>query len=201
MILGLHGKKRSGKNTVADIISRIAHEGEDHTNLKAVVQLAFADTLKDLCSKMYNIPISAFYLEKLKDEVREDVLDLGLRSVRTPRDLLCFADGPLKEAFGPDVFVDALNSKIMRNANSLYLNDKVLFVITDVRYPNEAAYLRRVGRMLNITRSESDHLAGSDDSEAGVDTSGAMTITNDGSLDDLEAQVRTVMQAYGYSFK
>lgn len=55
-IIGIRGKKGSGKSTVADIL-----------NSNGFKELAFAEPLKDLCSWWFNIPLISFYEPMLKE--------------------------------------------------------------------------------------------------------------------------------------
>jgi hypothetical protein len=56
-IIGIAGQKGAGKDTVADFFV----QSEKFT------KLAFADSLKELCSRLFDIPIDSFNDRKIKD--------------------------------------------------------------------------------------------------------------------------------------
>lgn len=67
MIVSLSGKKRAGKSTVAKILV-------DKFKFK---EIALADPLRELCSKVFNIPLSTFLSDELKEQPFERPLFLN----------------------------------------------------------------------------------------------------------------------------
>lgn len=61
MLIGISGKKQHGKNTVADILVK---------NFK-FQEIAFADSLKQVCSEVFDMPLIIFQKEEFKDRVFE----------------------------------------------------------------------------------------------------------------------------------
>jgi hypothetical protein len=57
MIIGVNGRARSGKNTIADVMVKKF----------GFTQISFADPLKNICSDAFEIPLNYFHDDNLKD--------------------------------------------------------------------------------------------------------------------------------------
>lgn len=82
IIIGINGKRQSGKDTIANMIAYIhkvgiakanyqewANKPFDNEELLKAKSIHFADALKNCISIIYNIPIDHLYKEFYKDEV------------------------------------------------------------------------------------------------------------------------------------
>ncbi|MEU3729994.1 hypothetical protein AB0E81_11375 [Streptomyces sp. NPDC033538] len=180
--IGIIGRARAGKDTA----------GKWLVDNRGYRRVAFADALKEAALRVDPIIIADAYpfhdgpvrlgqmvagmgWERAKDEnpeVRRLLQELGA-AVR---------------AIDEDFWLRAAMKKVME-AN----DDGVPCVITDVRYPNEAASLRRAGfHLLHIDRPgvpQMDHA--SENSLTAADADWA--IVNDGSLHDFHNDLRVIV--------
>ena len=145
MIIALSGWKQSGKDTLAERL--ILEQG--------YVRLSFADTLKEMVSKTYDIPLEWCHSNDKKEtplsqypvrtqdafgEVLHDFMwgeyrkDQDDTLCHTPRSLLIL-EGSVKRSVTSDFWVKTVVSIIKANPNNNY-------VITDVRYRSEMKQLK-----------------------------------------------------------
>jgi len=166
-LIGIGYRARAGKDTVGDILEQsFGYE-----------RYSFAHILKEVCYML------AGSLES-GDEFKENVQLCGL----TGRQLLIAVGKALREHVSPNVWIDALDLP-----GALVTYDRV--VITDVRFPNEAAKIKELGGILIEVRRP-----GLPDDLDETETAGAAikwdhTIVNAGSLEDLEVMVATLLAA------
>lgn len=166
-LIGLVGVARAGKDTVADFLHQY----------RQFCRRAFADPLKDTAATLFGLPLDAFYLGDREQpdpfwgiSPREMLQKLGTESVRN--------------VFGEDFW-------IRRMELSLPPGESV--VITDVRFPNEVAAVRRWGGTIwgirrpgvaPVSPHISERMAAED-----LDAVCDRVLMNDGSLDDLRDAV------------
>ena len=138
MIIGLSGKMKSGKDTVADILVR------DY----GFTKLNFADPLKKCVAEIFGWDISDMYDQKFKatiDPFWEISPRQALQSFGTDicRDVL---PRKIKEMFGTtvswynNIWVRRLERELLKNPDKDY-------VICDVRFTNEANFIESFGAM------------------------------------------------------
>ena len=132
IIIGLAGKKRSGKNSVANMISELA--SKDGWTVK---EFAFAYQVKrevaDACE------VSVDYIEKHKDMFR-----LGLQWWGTEF---------RRAMYGDKYWIKQLNFAMEQEGLGQF--DKHLYIVTDVRFKNEADYIKNLGGLVvRIERPE-----------------------------------------------
>jgi hypothetical protein len=169
MIIGIHGRARSGKDTVANYL--VAAHG--------FVRIAFADPLKAFCREVFG-----FTEAQLNGDERERPNEHGV----VPREALQKLGTEWGRALDPDVWVRIG----MRRAK--LVGRRV--VITDVRFPNECVAIRQADGVLWSVYREGAGLAGayaahaSESHEFPCDS----IITNDGTIDDLFARVDELME-------
>jgi len=164
-LLGLSGRKRSGKDTVCQIITR-------HAN---AVRLAFADSLKEELAAACGVPV------RLIDEQ--------------------------KERFRPGL--QWWGTEFRRHDDGYYWLHKAaqalqnmrpradLVVFTDVRYPNEAAFIQENhGFLWRVERPCFVRDGDNHPSETALDAFPYWneTIRNDGTLASLETEVLAAMR-------
>ena len=63
MLIGLTGNKNAGKSTLASILCK-KYNGKE---------LAFANLLKEICSKTYHVPLENFHDTKLKETITPEL--------------------------------------------------------------------------------------------------------------------------------
>jgi dephospho-CoA kinase len=171
MIIGLTGFARSGKDSVAKVL--IENYG--------FTRVAFADPIRELLFELDPILENGHRLSstveeygwefaKAKPEVRRLMQVLGVSARRI---------------IDEDLWV----IKALRT-----MDDDKNYVVTDVRFENELAALKVLGAQIwRVERSGVDainnHISEAQMSTFKVD----QTIKNDGSLEDLEATVKSLM--------
>jgi hypothetical protein len=182
MNIGLIGRARVGKDTVGALLYN--HGGYE--------RVAFADPLKEAALQLDPIVWTSTFspdIERLRETVLRDGWELAKEEPEVRRILQEL--GASIRAVDPEFWlraglarVDEVNRTTGRPA-----------VITDVRYPNEAASLGRAGfHLIYIDRPGIPHL--NHESEGALGPEDAhFTITNAGSLDELKDRVHEVWSA------
>lgn len=164
MLIGLTGAKFSGKSSVARELA--AKHG--------FLELSFATPLKQVCNLLFG-----FSDEQLEDHELKEAVDP--RWGFSPRYAMQrLGTNAIRENFGKDFWIKRLAHQLPAQGN---------VVITDVRFDNEAEFVRsNHGYVVKIARSglaQDDHL-----SESGIDPSlVSCTVLNDSSVEDLAQRV------------
>lgn len=175
MLIGLTGKARSGKDTVAKYLNE---------NYEMVLY-AWADPLKKACSEMFGVPLNFFYDDALKEEI---IPEWGI-SPRVMAQKLGTEGG--RELFFNDIWIRRGEVEYMKYQNSD-------FVITDCRFPNEANWIRSSGGyVIHIERDSIPDSVGVSNhaSEAGVDIEESdFVINNNGTLDELHIRIKNLIE-------
>ena len=184
MIIGLVGFIGSGKGTVGDILVR---EHGYH-------QFAFADALKDAVAQIFVWPRGLLEGDSNASRAFRERVDpwwshkFGYEV--TPRLILQkFGTEACRHGIADNIWIAALEKRIQGY-------DDV--VITDVRFPNEIAFVRSVGgAIVRVKRGEDpskEELSKMHISEtAWNDTVPDYTIINEGTLEDLRNNVKTTL--------
>lgn len=166
-LIGIVGRKRSGKDTVAGFIRDMSPDARI---------LSFAGPLKQACKHAYH----------LTDEQLEGTKDsIDPRWGVTPRDMM--------KHLGVNYFREQDPEQWTKNMG-FRMDGLESVVISDVRFPNEAAFVREKGGVLihvsrDVESNCDDHV-----SERMTDEISCQHfIRNDGSLDDLRAEVKMVL--------
>jgi hypothetical protein len=179
-VIGLGHKFKSGKDTLADFL--IARYGFE--------RIAFADALKRGCMELLGLSEAQVFGEE--KNVRDPFWG------RTPGEILQVVGTDLfRQQFDADVWVKAVHRKILNNPQ------QSRWVITDVRFPNEADFIKEVlgGLICRVDREDRD-LGGRDPnhpSETALDeyTDWDYILDNNGSLQDLYDAGATVLLQEG----
>jgi len=128
-IIGIGGKARSGKDTVGRFL--IKRHGFRQT--------AFAESLKEACKAIFHLGDEHLYgaLKETRHEFWKT----------TPRDILQrVGTEALRRGFDEQVWIKSVEYRIKKNPN-------VSWVITDVRFPNEADVIKQWGgKVYLVTR-------------------------------------------------
>lgn len=192
MIIGLTGFIGSGKGTVGDILVK------KHGYQK----FAFADALKDAVSVIFQW--DRHLLEGDTDESR------AFRELRdewwskqfgydvTPRLMLqVMGTEACRRGIADNIWIAALEKRIAGHQR---------VVITDVRFPNEIAFVRSVGgKVVRVKRGEDpsyDERVKMHVSEtAWYNTVPDIVINNEGTIDDLHLSVEAVLTTYSKPYR
>lgn len=174
LLIGVGGYARSGKDTTAaGLVERHGYR-----------RLAFADKLKQVAYDLdpiididgsrlaLTVDTQGWEAAKARPEVRRLLQALGESG---------------RKRIGPDVWVDAVMAEVDASPT-------VPTVISDVRYPNELAAIRRRGGMyVRVTRPGVGPANGHESETAIADIAPDAAITNDGSIEDLQDAITNLI--------
>ncbi len=180
MLIGVSGKAFSGKDTVADIIC-----------------FKFGGTKYRFAFPAYQAVKIAFNLTERdfqRDRKEKIMPEWGL----SPRQLMQkFATDFARDMIDPDVWV---KRAAMEYENLKAADPKVLMIIPDVRFDNEADWIRSAGgTIIIVDRPDSCYQVAEHKSENGITRLPEdIVIVNDGSLSELnQLTVEAVEYIYG----
>ncbi len=169
-VIGFAGKAHSGKDTAGQYLV-------DKYYFK---HYYFAKPLKEGCNKMFNLSD-----EQIRN--KEKVIEPWGRS---PRELYQLLGTDVARTIDPNVWI--------KNAEMFYKNAiGFSVVITDVRFANEARWIREKGGIVvYINRQQKEIEANGHSSENGLTGQDIdVYIQNDGTINDLYEQIENIQYA------
>lgn len=183
MIIGLGFQARVGKGEVANWLRQ----------LHGFTEVAFADALKASCRIIFGLSHAQLYGDA-KDEIDPFWQD-------TPRNILKKVGTEcLRKGYRDDVWVKALQRAICEPGGSAPHLSSGRYVVSDVRFPNEAEAIHSWGgKLVKIARPDAPKIAtGSHASETAMSnwTAWDHILVNDGTLDQLHAKVDAMMREF-----
>lgn len=169
-VIGLHGRARAGKDTVANFI--LSHRGG--------YLYSFADPIRAMLVPL-GIDMSDPYWQARKEDV---IPALGV----SPRRLMQTLGTEWgRQIINPDLWLILAKQRLLNFGPGM--------VIADVRFENEASWVRsQGGRVIHIERPNNVAIE-AHASEAGVEFKGEegdIKIVNGGTLEDLQNTIREV---------
>ena len=177
MIIGLTGYAQSGKDSVANIL--VSNYG--------YTRVAFADPIRELLYQMNPaVKDGGYRVQSTVDAYGWDVAKTAFPEVRN---MLQNLGVGARKTFGDMFWVQQALRQVSPEGN---------FVITDVRYPNEAKAIRAYedSQIWRIKRSGVDPV-NTHASETAMDGERVDQIfVNNGTLEDLQVLISTRMRAY-----
>jgi hypothetical protein len=176
-LIGLSGRRGSGKDTVAHLIQQMQPERQWHIR-------SVGEPIKAVCAALAGEDVGPYFSQEGKTEL------LPIFG-RTRGEMLQQVGLALRQ-WEPDIWVQAFFSQ---------LDAKQAILIADVRFPNEADLIRSRGGLMLRVEGDPLHQRGDgtrDDthpSETALDNYQyfAATIRNSGSIEELEQQVRELL--------
>lgn len=133
IIIGISGKKRSGKNTIALAIKKAYYKASSNGTIPNLVikELAFADAVKEVAAVALGLPKDEFFNDECKQ--KEYLFFDG--TILTGRQIL--------QKIGTDCLRNHLNYSIWITniQNKIKRSNSDIFIITDVRFKNEMDFL------------------------------------------------------------
>jgi hypothetical protein len=146
-IIGITGSAQHGKNTIAEYIKRWINPHQTEAQI-----IAIADSLREWCEIVnpivttiqpgeflrYNQLIESVGYERAKlesEEFRRFLQDAGVGA---------------RKIIGPNVWLDAFKNKIEQ------LPSYYVVIVPDIRFPNEADFIRKNGTLIAVTRFNED---------------------------------------------
>lgn len=147
LLIGLVGKKQSGKDTMADYMITYSNEHYHHDFIK----ISFAQPLKTIVKELFSLQE-----EQLHDSNKKETVIPQWN--KTPRQLLQWLGTDiLKKYVGDDIFIIHLENRIKQERER---NPGIGIIVTDVRFENEAALIRRLNGTLIRVQEEQTTIAG-----------------------------------------
>lgn len=194
LVIGLLGKKQSGKDSFADMILGLYNTNGNPD--KTAVKYSLATPIKEVCRYLFYLTDS-----QLQDGHIKELPDIRWGG-RSPRQLM--------QWLGTDVFRNQFDDEFwIRHAHHTILHgwasQHPIVIIPDVRFHNEAAFVRTFTKhlLLRIDRPSSAHIEAIPDthsSEIEMDTVPSSwiqtTVVNDGSLDQYQEKIRHVYHTF-----
>jgi len=169
LLVGLYGRARAGKDTAAAFL-------EDRHLLQ---QFAFANPLKGMLTSVFG---DLFY-----DGDREKPIEWLGKSPRQLMQTLGTEWG--RQCVHPDLWVLLAHQEWLACQRNLSKG----MVVSDVRFDNEARWIKEQGGTLIEIRRHSAGQVANHTSEAGITVAVDHVIRNDGTIDDLYAALDEVM--------
>ena len=173
-LIGITGKARSGKDTVARMLFA------QH----AFTRIAFADPLKLAAQQMFGLSKEQTW----GDHKKEEIIPYWGMSPRQMFQLL--GNEAVKPVFGADIWIKRWSMSYAT------LKDTDDIIVPDVRFDHEASHIRSLGgvivelqRGIGLVGSTGDHT-----SERGLSTLPEYTIDNNGTLEDLRVKVMSLVE-------
>lgn len=165
LVIGICGKKQSGKTTAAQIIQ--SHFGKTEI-------VSFADPLKAECAKALGLTDSEHSKLCLEKERIRPLWQWWGTEYR-------------REHFGKSYWINQMHRRFQESQANI-------FVIPDVRFPNEAFFIKSLeGHVIRIHRPDCNGDAHA--SESGMDHFGEdFVVGNEGSVKDLREQIVQIMK-------
>jgi len=176
-VIGVHGKKRHGKDTIGAFVSAFS------SNKK---QYAFAGPVKEATSAIFGLPLSAMY--EGDREKQDPFWELSPRVMMQMVGTDCS-----RNVIRNDIWLKRAEQELEKETLHTELDDMSAFVVTDVRFDNEAAWVRDRGEVWHVIRPRllTPDNVDAHASEAGIlEGPNDVIFINDGSITELLGLVR-----------
>lgn len=162
-VIGIAGVAGSGKDTAADMILE---------EMPGYVKASFADPLKDMLRVGLGLDNNQLYGSPEHKARVDERYDCSARHI-----MQTLGTDWGRELIHPDIWVRAMSPRATPGT-----------IIPDVRFENEAAFIRERGVLIHITGRGG--ITGNHKSESGIQyQDGDLTLFNDGDLEDLRSSI------------
>lgn len=141
LIIGIAGRKQSGKGTVADSIREAFPE-------KLVYIGAYGEELKRLCMRLFGLTYGQCYGSDAAKNTLTCLAHPVTGRPMTAREVLQYVGTDLVRRLDPDAWVRALDYTWVEAHDDGF----DLFLVTDVRFPNEVEAIQREGGKVILLR-------------------------------------------------
>jgi hypothetical protein len=174
-LIGFTGVSRSGKTTAAHMLTPEV--------------FSFAAPFKSMLHGLYeNNGLSNIQIQRRMEGDLKDMPD-RLFALRTPRDMMIWLGQSGRREVHPEIWVNTVESEILRSGAAV-------IAVSDVRQPNEAAMIKRLGGQIVMITGRGEHSGDrTDDLDFEVDH----TFDNSGTLDDLKRFLNSLHAASAIS--
>jgi hypothetical protein len=200
MLIGLHGRARSGKDTACQFILDWAEENEVDARRDA-----FADRLKLSAARLFYPDIDVKWALEWADLMKSDgtVTITFTDPVSEPVSVTEELTGrQLLQRYGTEAHRDVFDTDFWVNAvMDTYRPDDELLVVTDIRFPNEAEAIREAGgEVWQVLRTQNVDLEDTHASEQPLSPDLIdHVLVNDRSLDHLRSLAVSRVQRLYYT--
>ena len=159
LVIGICGSKRVGKDTLANFVI------QKNSNFKVI---HFADSLKELCADIFDIPIDYFINDKLKDNKLTIPINMdsylsimiehtGINIV--PRSKVAISYRQILQFFGTEYVrhvCDDFWLKSVKSRIDLIDSENKLVIIPDLRFLNEFDFIKSFDKnvVIRLTRED-----------------------------------------------
>lgn len=172
LIIGITGKLHSGKDTVADYLSK---------HFTGSIKRGFADALKEIGMNIFGFSEKQMYEQEEKEKV-DPFWNISTRAWNQHIGTL------LRTQYREDVWIKLMEKYIQTHANCSF------FIIPDVRYDNEAEFIRKQGGLvIQVNRAVDnsvDSVVRNHSSEHGISYNKiSLTVDNTKTLSELYEQL------------
>ncbi len=175
-IIGIAGPAGSGKDTFADEIQK-------QVGLAETTKLALSATLKEAVKIIYSFTHDQLYTKK-KEKVDPY---WGV----SPRQVLQLIGTEVARTLDADIWLKSFHKRMMEMEYGR--EHQTLTIIPDVRFPNEADWVRKHGILWHVT-GRAGHLDSDHATEVGLPISNCdLIVDNSGSLWHVEYDVRAAL--------
>jgi hypothetical protein len=185
MWIGITGPAQSGKDTVYSILKEVFGD--------KCQRFSFADKLKYSVASLFDISREVVDYLKISQDLCVDIkaYPRGIPPVHrlmTMREILQrYGTEAHRNIFGKDFWVEQLFKDVEDDKN-------MLFVITDVRFDNEAKAIKdRKGFIIRLTRNGTGNMKHASEVPIAMDLVNVV-INNDGSIEDLKNNILNVVK-------
>ena len=179
MVIGIGGKAGSGKDTVAKMIEELGYEHRK-----------FATPLYNMIARM--LAVTPEWLMDNKD-VTFRFPRYGEIVPMTVREILQYVGTDVCRADDEDYFIKLMDLGLLTH----YPKNKEI-VISDVRFRNELAEIANFGKSIYVKRQQDETSIHTHSSENDVtEKDFNYVLNNDGTLDDLKANLLTLLSNAG----
>lgn len=190
-VIGFAGYSKAGKTTAADLIRRTIHV---ESQVVTFQKMAFADALRRVAENVFG------YLHPNPRDLFQGLKEKPISELEgwTPRKILQHLGTEGFRAVDPDVWVRTLEHTLtqMKTKREAWVTPvhPLVIVIDDVRFPNEAAMVRRWGKLYRIDRPEisAESAHASEQHIPSLEVDGV--IANAGTLDDFAMLLRPLLK-------
>ena len=187
--IGFAGRMKSGKDTAAKYATDKIFRWKGPNFI--IARMAFAAPLKDIAMNYMGLTAHECYDQEGKAKFNEF---WGM----TNRDILQRLGDGMRKEIHPDFWI-----KLMEHAIVECVDEGKMFIVTDVRYPNEAELIRKYGGIVvQIRREEVEPVPGTIDhpSERPLDEKYIdHVIYNNSSLDYLDSEVSRIIDLHKHA--
>lgn len=189
MIIGISGKKNSGKSTVSEIL-----------NKKGFYLDSFASTVKDIAALLFSYPRERLEGNTLEDRLWRETEDYNLSKFLgksfSPRNALTMIGTDIgRNTIHENIWIKTVFDRYEKSSNQ---NRNL--VITDVRFPNEFDSIKSYKNIItfNIRISRPQNTISEHISEIALDDKDKngefdYYIINDGTINDLELKIDLIL--------